>query len=1271
MRALGTGRWRRGLAGLAAGAAVLVAAMVPVGERAPGVVTAGMSAQADADDVAAGPPDVLPAGGSWTVTLVTGDVLDVRSDGDGRVAAFPRDASARVRTVQEPDGDLYAIPLSVTPLVERTLDLELFNLTGLIRQGYDDASTDVVPVIVQSEPGIDARATMAMSGNERPLPSIGAVAVELPKATAQATGDQLAAMSAADNIAASPGVAKVWLDRQVQSLSASAAAQTPAEPDDNVTQVGADRAWAAGYQGEGTTVAVLDTGIDAQHPDLVGKVAAEANFSDSPDAVDRLGHGTHVASIVAGTGAAADGAHRGVAPESELINGKVLNDRGFGAESDVIAGMEWAAARADVVNMSLGVSIPSDGSDPMSLALDALTEQNDTLFVVAAGNEGPPSRTVGVPGAADHALTVGAVDSADALARFSSRGPLPGSFEMKPEVVAPGVDIVAARASGSVIGEPVGEQYTRLSGTSMATPHVAGAAALLAQRHPDWSVEQLKNGLVAASDPVDGDGYDVGSGRIDIGDAVDAAMRANHDVVDTKLAHPRTQPEQTELTWTNDGDAPRTVRLDAQLRDRRGDPVDAATIAPAELTVAPGATGMAILAVDGATLDDGLYTGTVTVDPADGPDQDDLRTPIGVYAAPEMVGLTIQSTTPGGVNAQPSSFAAVVNLDDFGQFGDFLFFEDTVTVEVPAGRYAVIGDVSPQDPDAGVTAQVGDPDVSITGDTTVSFDGAAAQPLRPAVVGVETAPPVTSRSVLVTIPRHGAGGFGIGVATGAWYPMPPVYMTPMEADSEIFQTSQSFRLQAPHLTMTIDGAAIDVLGVSGQDLEPGERDLVAVDGGDGSDLSGARGAMAVVQAPAGEDERNAITRRAVDAGVAALAFVDEQRPRLTYFGDLTYPWEDLLVLAAGGPAAATLRSAAGRGDQATVTLAASPYVYDIVRPTTAAVDPAPVIDRAAQRRLARLDERFPRDVGGTGALRDGRLVFSALGGNVASEGPLPEHRIARVTPGITWLSYVSGYGILSSGGLLLPTELVLSVDDGASYEPRSRTAVTWLRRPMAPGPVADLQLVFFCDPSPVVRTSTSLHVWLAPFQGGPNLFGCADPHQAKLTLARDGTVIGSTDDHMADFAIPAEPGRYTLSYEQSGDGLYAGPYPHRSSTTWTFDSAAPAAPADPAAEAPIPLLTVDYELPLDTLNRPTGRTATFTVDQVAGSEQQSIRSLRVWTSTDDGATWQTARARRTADGAYRVTLPRVPSGTGVSLRAQARDAAGSSIDQTLYDAYTG
>ena len=165
--------------------------------------------------------------------------------------------------------------------------------------------------------------------------------------------------------------------------------------------------------------------------------------------------------------------------------------------------MEWAVAQhADVVSMSLGGDT-GDGTDPLEQAVDDLSASSPTLFVIAAGNNGDRPGTVTSPGAAYAALTVGAVDSTDTMAFFSSRGPrLDGT--VKPEVVAPGVDIVAARAAGTSLGTPVDDFYTTLSGTSMATPHVAAVAAILKQEHPGWDGERLKAAIVGSTVPVAG-----------------------------------------------------------------------------------------------------------------------------------------------------------------------------------------------------------------------------------------------------------------------------------------------------------------------------------------------------------------------------------------------------------------------------------------------------------------------------------------------------------------------------------------------------------------------------------------------------------------------------------------------------------------------------------------------------------------------------------------------------------------------------------------------
>ncbi|MEV0950025.1 S8 family serine peptidase [Promicromonospora sp. NPDC050249] len=214
---------------------------------------------------------------------------------------------------------------------------------------------------------------------ERRLESVDAVSAELDRAAAS---DLLAALqepaAGARTAAAAPPDLKVWLDAPVETLDV-----------DSSPQIGAPAAWEAGYTGEGVTVAVLDTGVDTTHPDLDDVLIGSRDFTGMGSTADHHGHGTHVASIALGSGDASDGVNRGVAPGADLLVGKVLGEDG-GATSWVIEGMEWAASEgADVVNMSLGErGNHSDGTDPGSLAVNALSAQYGTLFVISAGNAG-------------------------------------------------------------------------------------------------------------------------------------------------------------------------------------------------------------------------------------------------------------------------------------------------------------------------------------------------------------------------------------------------------------------------------------------------------------------------------------------------------------------------------------------------------------------------------------------------------------------------------------------------------------------------------------------------------------------------------------------------------------------------------------------------------------------------------------------------------------------------------------------------------------------
>lgn len=287
--------------------------------------------------------------------------------------------------------------------------------------------------------------------------------------------------------------------------------------DKSVPHIGATKTWEVeGTKGEGMIVAVVDTGVDPDHPDLKGKVIATEDFTGE-GYFDGNGHGTHVAGTIAGTGDASNSKYIGVAPEAKIIGAKVLASNGSGTFSGVIAGIEWAAKqKPHVMNLSLGGNVAGscDGTDPASMAVDAAVDQG-IIMCIAAGNAGPGSSTVGTPGCAKKVITVGASDDSDNIAWFSSRGPTLDK-RVKPDIVLPGVDIIAARAKNTGMGTVIDDYHTQASGTSMATPHCAGVAALLKAKYADMTPQDIKDLLMNTAINLKLDPNTQGNGRVDV-----------------------------------------------------------------------------------------------------------------------------------------------------------------------------------------------------------------------------------------------------------------------------------------------------------------------------------------------------------------------------------------------------------------------------------------------------------------------------------------------------------------------------------------------------------------------------------------------------------------------------------------------------------------------------------------------------------------------------------------------------------------------------------
>ncbi|MFD7949171.1 S8 family serine peptidase, partial [Streptomyces sp. NPDC059744] len=518
----------------------------------------------------------------------------------------------------------YVIPVDATQtLADGRVDRQLFDVTALVAQGFDDAARADIPLITT------AQAAPALRGSDarEAFPGLGLTSRTVRKSEASTAWRGFLAAASGTSRATS---GKLWLDAKVK-----------ASLDRSVAMIGAPVAWRKGLDGKGVKVAVLDTGYDPTHPDLNSKVIAEKNFSWDESVTDRNGHGTHVASTIAGSGAASQGRYKGVAPGAGLIIGKVLDSGGTGDISGILAGMEWATAEhADIVSMSLGSSLPSDGSDPLSQAVETLSRDGGPLFVVAAGNEGRP-HSIGAPAAAPSALTVGSITKQGGMSSFSSQGPAVTDGGVKPEITAPGSAITAARAAGTLGAVANSQYYATLSGTSMATPHVSGAAAILKQQHPGWNAQRLKAALVGTAVPADGAGvYEQGAGRVDVPGALSSRITVSPPAVSAAPAWPYSGSPARTVTYRNDGG--KDVRLSLSLTGTA--PV---SVAPRQLTVPAGGTAEVTVRIDMRRLSAGAHSAWIT---ARGSDGSTVRTPVGSGAAARTAPLTLETAPrrPGG-----------------------------------------------------------------------------------------------------------------------------------------------------------------------------------------------------------------------------------------------------------------------------------------------------------------------------------------------------------------------------------------------------------------------------------------------------------------------------------------------------------------------------------------------------------------------------------------------------------------------------------------------
>ena len=417
--------------------------------------------------------------------------------------------------------------------------------------GLTTLGSGLSSVLVTATGGVEAAAdaVRATGGSVRaPLPLVDGVAASVP---ATRLGE----------LSLTPGVLAVTKDRDAGFTAAPAdpsstgTAQGDAAPSAGAStstfaaasQVGA--AWSKGNQGQGVGIAVLDTGVSAV-PDFAGRLVQGPDLSGEDSPVDTHGHGTVMAGVAAGSGAASAGRHTGVAPQATVVSVKVAGRDGAVDVSTILQAMHWVSSYREqygirVLSLSWGTPSTQDPAvDPLNHAVQRLWQQG-IVVVVAAGNSGPHAGTVTKPADDPMVLTVGAYDDKgdssagnDTLTSWSSRGPTAAGIA-KPDVVAPGRTLVAARSIGSEIeaANPsglVGDGYIKGSGTSQAAAVVSGLAALVLAEHPTWTPDQVKRVLTDTASPLTSAGRaSQGAGRVQLAAALQADPGPAHWQVPT------------------------------------------------------------------------------------------------------------------------------------------------------------------------------------------------------------------------------------------------------------------------------------------------------------------------------------------------------------------------------------------------------------------------------------------------------------------------------------------------------------------------------------------------------------------------------------------------------------------------------------------------------------------------------------------------------------------------------------------------------------------
>ncbi|SDK98650.1 S8 family peptidase [Streptomyces indicus] len=1214
---------RRRYAGIVAATAVaLLATGIPQAPAAPG----GGEAAAD--------PRRLPAPATKTVTLLSGDRVALTGSGEGLQVTSVTPGEGREHIAfsrARVEGREYVIPVDATEALARgRLDRGLFDVSTLAAEGYDDASRKTIPLIATEQTALEGAARGAA------FDGLGLTARTVQKSEAADVWREFVEDAAGDSRSAR--ATKLWLDGKVK-----------ASLDESVAMTGAPQAWKSGLDGKGVKVAVLDTGADTAHPDLAGRVSAEKDFTWDESPQDFNGHGTHVSSTVAGGGQASGGRYKGVAPGAELINGKVLDGGGSGYISWILDGMEWAAAQdADIVSMSLGSSLPSDGSDPLSQAVERLTADGGPLFVIAAGNEGRPG-SVGSPGVAPSALTVGSVTKQGGMSAFSSQGPALAESAVKPELTAPGSEITAARAKGTSEEGQGSDAYVTMSGTSMATPHVAGAAAILKQKHPEWDAQQLKSALVGSADAVpDASVYEQGAGSVDIPAALGARVQASPAAVSAKLVGDGAEDVTRTLTYRNTGT--RNVRLSLGTEGSA-----AVSLAANRLTVPAGGSTEVAVRIDASRAAAGTHSAWIE---ARGSDGSRVRTPVGIETVPGEAKLTL---APGGLREGVShAYTHVVWQNVRTGASDIVgFTTGTEEITLPKGEYRLLADVwEYRNAGNGVTTAMSTVSlaerVRLDGDKAVTIDVSDAKPVE---VGVDD-PAVrldgVSAQGLVSDTGTGPTGLLTPMFSGRFTPY-AVESEPMEGLSYFAGGTWSEPLMRA-TTLGDDPVDISVYPVYFARIE-WDIEAELADAGTGADLTGLELTDKIVlftpESAANGAERTRRYRAILEHKPAAVIFAGSWLD--------SEPEDNIVLTQEPGPTLLRERLAASEGP-VTLKIAGKRNTGDKYFTFHHSEDGVPGGARWKDRKrdLAAVQHSLRT----TGYPNDPKAFYGwvTYEGTVLAQQEVlvraPHRFTGYYSPGLPWTTATFEYATDVALGAQYTAPTVYE----AGRAPRKDH---WLTGPF--GPALGQSTLYGATPAARDGDKLKLDVPMFSDAAGHRSERVASIESGTTELRNSkGELVGRNGfGGRGSFDVPARSDRYTLtaSAQREDSSWYLGT---SVSDTWTFRS------GHTASSRALPLLDVRYDMAvLDGDNsfaaeRPFSFGVSFPYQK--GASGVPVGRVKVEYSTDDGSTWTSATVSRRHDGAWSVSVPGLAE-SHVSLRVTGTAPDGTSVTETVTRAF--